>query len=102
MKTHHWKAMFLATTTMVVVLVLASCATPTPEVREVETIVTQVVKETVQVEAVVTATPEPELEEEPLPDTPAGEYQNAGRHETVIFDVSVTHADPANWNPFIF
>ncbi|MDY6877251.1 MAG: ABC transporter substrate-binding protein [Chloroflexota bacterium] len=99
MKEHHWKVIPLAVA-VAVALILASCATPTPETVEVETVVTQVVKETI--ETVVTATPEPEAVEEPLPDTPAGEYQNAGRHETVIFDVSVTHADPANWNPFIF
>ena len=62
--------------------------------------VVETVYEEVEVTRVV------EMEEEmaeatPLPETAPGDYANAGRHETVFFDASVTHADPANFNPWI-
>lgn len=68
---------------------------------EGETIVETITQE-VEVTRIVELEPESEGGEtaESLPETPPGEYENAGRHETVIFDMATVHADPANWNPF--
>ena len=106
--------LFTALLVLTVVGLLAACnaepevvyETVTEEVEvtrivqvEGETVV-ETVYEEVEVTRVVEAE-ETEPEATPLPDTPPGEYADAGRHETRLFDASVTHADPANFNPWI-
>lgn len=67
---------------------LSSCETATPIATEEEK-----PKPTESVEV--------KPEETEITGTQPGHYENATREETVYFDGYVTHADPANWNPFI-
>jgi len=90
MKKHLRDVPSLVAVLITTILILSACSTPTP-VATVESTTPPVVSNT--------SAPTPEATV--ATGTQPGNYENATREETVYFDGYVTHADPANWNPFI-